>query len=211
MTLSFNDVLNRPRQCSADWLIIQAKDLGLVAKDSKNSTALIFACLETRNAIEQLWFEILMLIHSGSMSREMFERCRRRKDGFYAEIRETEPEYRKLFIFTSLVMKQDRKAPTRGIPWDLGKLKKAWQKLSGYCHAQAHPAATIENEDWFESGLLLVNDTYNYFEISMSNGSTALIQPERMTGNTRDIWEDFRIDKITEEQVATRLILIQPL
>lgn len=209
--LTLEQILSRPRKCEADWLVVQARDLALIAEPSNNASVLIFACLEARNAIEQLWFEILMVIYSGSIEFDLFEKCRRRRDGFLAQINDAEPQYRKLSRFTHLVMNQERRAPVRAIAWDLGRLKKLWQKLSNYCHAQAHSEATIDDEKWIASGFSLVHATYDYFEASMTGGATALLKPKNMKHNAYLIWEDFRDDKISEDQVKIRLKLTQPL
>jgi len=204
-------ILLRERKCDSSWLMIQANDLAVQAKETQNSSILVFGCLEARNAIEQLWFEILMLIHSGSMSRELFDQCRRRRDGFLAAIGEAEPRYRQLSRFTALCMQLDSKSPCEGIAWDLGRLKKLWHAHSGYCHAQAHPTATLSDPKWFSDGLSLIEESYDYFREKMSAGASALLKPESMTPEASIVWEDFVAERITEEQTLIRLQIVQRL
>lgn len=204
------EVICRPRQCEADWLVVQAYDLALLAKEGFNSTLLIFACLEARNAIEQLWFELLMVIHEGEMSCVLFDKCRRRRDGYLASIKESEPLYRKLSSFTAIAINLDSHAPFEGIAWDLKRLKRIWQSLSNYCHAQAHPAATLNDHDWVSMAYALVEELYEYLHHEMSQGATALLKPANMTPEARLVWEDFCSDKISEEQARFQLRVIQP-
>ena len=211
MSATLEEILLRPRQCAADWLVIHSRDLAAAAKQSGSATLLVFACLEARNAIEQLWFELLMLIHGGAMDRELFEKCRRRRDGFLAAIGEAEPRYRRLSRFTAVAMNLDSHAPCEGIAWDLGRLKRLWQSLSNYCHAQAHPAATLSDPEWIATGYALIDEVFAYFEQEMSGGATAMLRPDDMTPEARMIWEDFAAKRIDEEQVRIRLRIVQPL
>ena len=66
-------LLLRPRGCAADWLVIHARDLAAIAEHRASSNLSIFACLEARNAIEQLWFEILVVLRSGEITLEFVE------------------------------------------------------------------------------------------------------------------------------------------
>jgi hypothetical protein len=62
--------------------------------------------------------------------------------------------------------------------------------LSNYCHAQAHPAATLSDPAWISSGHALIDELYAYFEQEMSGGATAMLWPDNMTPEARMIWED---------------------
>lgn len=205
------DILCRPRICAADWLVIQARDLAAFAQETTNPTLLVFSCLEARNAIEQLWSELLIVIYGGSVDRKFFEKCRRRRDGFLAAIKEAAPRYRQLSRFTAICLQLDSQAPCDGIAWDLDRLKRLWHSLSSYCHAQAHPAATLNCQEWFSRGLALVHEVFAYFEQEMSRGATAVLPPENMTPEARMIWEEFADGRITDDQARIRLRLVQPL
>jgi hypothetical protein len=204
------DTLCRKRICEADWLILQAREIAELARQTTNPTLLVFSCLEARNAIEQLWFELLMVIYGGSMERDIFNKCRKRRDGFLAAIHEAEPQYRLLAQFTALCIKLDAKATFKVIIWDLKRLKKLWQSLSSYCHAQASPIETLDDHNWFSEGLYLIEETFDYFRSQMSEGATTLLSPDRMISEARMIWEDFSAHRINEEQVLIRLKIVQP-
>ncbi|MGH7799005.1 MAG: hypothetical protein ACREOW_00040 [Thermodesulfobacteriota bacterium] len=113
--------------------------------------------------------------------------------------------------FTALCMHLDANAPTEIITWDLGRLKKLWHSLSEYCHAQAHPAVTLDDPTWFSQGLSLVEEVFSYFKSEMSNRTTGIMSPDKMTAQAHMIWNDFAEERITEEQALIRLRLIQPL
>jgi hypothetical protein len=204
------NTLCRERKCEADWLILQARDIAELARQTTNPSLLVFSCLEARNAIEQLWFELLMVIFGGSMERDLFDKCRKRRDGFLAAIHEAEPQYRLLAQFTALCIKLDVKATFKGIIWDLKRLKKLWQSLSGYCHAQASPIETLDDLNWFSEGQSLIEETFDYFRSQMTDGATTLLSADRMIPEARMIWEDFSTLRINEEQALIRLRIIQP-
>ena len=200
-----NSLLLEPRQCRSDWLILQAKKLSDAAKQTNSTTLMIFSCLETRNAIEQLWFEILLIVHGEGLTEEYFLKCRKRRDGYLAAINEAAPQYRKLSAFSALVLAADNKAPYRGIAWDLAKLKKYWQQLGDYCHAQGHSKVTLDSPEWMSKGVNLVDNTFNYFHSQMSGGATVIMHPENMSLHTHRIWEDYLSNAIDDAQVLIRL------
>jgi hypothetical protein len=204
------EVLLRQRSCAADWLVIHARDLAALAERRTSSNLLIFACVEARNAIEQLWFEILVVLRSGEITLKFVERIRRRRDGFLAAIREAEPNYRKLARFSMLCMRLDSQRPVDIIPWDLRRLKKWWHALSEHCHAQAEPMTTLSNPIWFTEGLGLVREVFGYFREQMSQGATGIMRVGAMIPVVKDIWEDFVADKIDVERVLIRLQIVRP-
>lgn len=209
--LPVTTVLGRPRRCDCGWLAIQCHDLALIAEHEKNANLMIYACLEARNAIEQLWFEIYILLKGGSMAKDEFEQLQKRKDGWAAAIKELEPQYRKMTQFAAIIMKLDRRAPCGIVVWDFKKLRNIWHRLSSYCHAQGHLQPTMGNQDWVANGLALVHDVFDYFSTQLHGATNGLIRPENMTPNARMVWNDFVSDMIDEEQVEIRLRLVAPL
>lgn len=207
--MNVSEIIARPRKCAGDWLVIQAHDLAVSAEQQRNANLLIFSSLEARNAIEQLWADLLAIVHSGNVTKELFDKCRRQRDGFLAEIHRVEPQIYKLSRFSALCLRVDRNFPFRPIVWNLSKLKKWWHELSRYCHAQAAAADTLDDSVWFANGLSLVNEVYSYFRKEMSGGATALMRRENMKPKTRVIWEDFAAGRIDEEQVTIRLRLVE--
>lgn len=204
------EVLLQQRTCAADWLVIHARDLAALAERRTNSNLLIFACVEARNAIEQLWFEILVVLRKGKVTLEFVEEIRHRRDGFLAAIREAEPNYRKLVRFSMLCMRLDSLRPVDIIPWDLGQLKKWWHELSGYCHTQAEAVSTLQNPKWFVEGVRLIHRVFEYFRDHMSQGATGILRVDSMDAVARNIWDDFVADRINEEQAFIRLKIVQP-
>jgi hypothetical protein len=203
-------LLLQERMCSSDWLVIRGHNLALLANDLENNNLLILAALETRNAIEQLWFDILLVLHRGSIELDFVEGIRRRRDGFLGAIRQAAPEYRKLVRFSSMCMHLDSRKPVEIIAWDLRRLKKWWQRLSSYCHAQAEPINTLNNCAWRLAAIELIGEVFNYFKLEMTRGATGIMRIDDMKPNTRVIWDDFVAGAIDEEQALIRLQIVNP-
>jgi hypothetical protein len=135
---TLNDILTRERHWQPDWLILQAESLCRFAKEHNSPTALIYAALEARNAIEQLFFTIIWLCR-GSVDDQTLAQCKK-SDGLGQVLKRTEPDYRKMIQFAKICLSLERNAPNI-IEWDFKVLKRFWSALSDYCHFQ-HPEHT---------------------------------------------------------------------
>lgn len=204
MSISLSQILLQPRQTTSDWLIVQSKHLSDLGKLQSAHSLLIYGALEARNAIEQIYFEILKLVHDGEMTIEFYEKCRKSRSGYLEAIAKAEPKYRKIFMFSSAVLEVEN-APFKGIIWNIKTLKNFWNALSDYCHTQGSVEQTLNSQEWVETGYKLIDETYIYFEKNMKGGATALLKPSKMTPEGREIWERFDRDEIDENGVKDEL------
>ena len=205
MPNSLSRLLTQPRQCSSDWLVIRAKQLADAGRRYSAHNLLIYGALEARNAIEQIWFEILSLVHEGEMTVDYFLKCRKTSDGFLAAIQRAEPRYRKIFTFTKLALEIDTTAQFRGIVWDLRILKRQWHDLSDYCHTQGAASPTLDSKEWVDKGYRLIDETHEYFRKQMTGGATALLKPSAMTPSARAVWERYEQGELSEVAVSEAL------
>lgn len=208
MPHSLSRILIQPRHCSSDWLIAQARDLAEASRRYAASNLLIYGALEARNAIEQLYFEILLLLYDGQVPRHLFQDWRRRGNGFRNEIKRVEPHYRQLARFTQIALHLDSQSPFTAVAWDFATLTRLWHALSDYCHAQGHPVPTLDSTDWMSRGYGLVVETYEYFRQNMTGGVTALLKPSDMSPEARAVWERYRDNRITESQMREELMQV---
>ena len=95
-----DEILTRDRQWQPDWLILQAECLSCFAKERNSPSALVYAALETRNAIEQLIFTIISLCR-GTVDDQTLAECRG-ADGLGRVLRRTQPDYRKMIRFAKI-------------------------------------------------------------------------------------------------------------
>ena len=73
------------RDVTADWHVMQSRRLIDVAFSRGSSTALVYAALEARNALERLVFEMSVLATGGSLRQTNLALCRKRmaSSGFW--------------------------------------------------------------------------------------------------------------------------------
>jgi hypothetical protein len=210
VTIDISELLRRPRQCAAHWLISQARGLILAAGREHNSNLLVAGCLEARNAIEQQWFDILCVLRRGEMTREVLEEARRGRGGVLAAIHKAERHYGKLVRFSMLCMRLDSFRPIDIIPWNISQMTNWWHALSAYCHAQFEPRTTLEDSTWFAEGIRLVQEVFDYFQNEISQGTTGILRVTDMNDAARLAWDDFVAGNINEEQAFTRLKIVRP-
>ncbi|WP_367873495.1 hypothetical protein [Luteolibacter sp. Populi] len=146
---SIGRLMLEPRKCDAAWLINRANQVAEIASVTESANLLVVSCVETRNAIEQLWFEIYVLLKGGALAEGEFEKCRRQSDGFLKAIKTVTPSYRKLVYFSAICCELSPGTP-RTIPWDLKILKRTWSEVSNYCHAQASPDSRLRTPSGFQ-------------------------------------------------------------
>lgn len=206
-----NDLLTRKRECDSSWLILQAESLCRFAKENGSCTALVYAALETRNAIEQLFFALAYLCRPASgFSRKDREECKK-KGGVFRVFAKFAPDYQRRVEFTQLCLSLEPGAP-RVIAWDTKRLEKYCGKVSQFCHFQGVPTETTEADfnAWLAKGIALVEEIFDYFESEMSRANSGIFRLETMPPEVKATWEDFKSGRIDSSNLKTRLKLMQP-
>lgn len=203
--------LERKRECDSSWLILQAESLCRFAKESGSCTALVYAALETRNAIEQLFFDLIYLCRpTGGLTRRDKEECKK-KGGVFRVFARFAPDYQKRVQFTQSCLSLEHGAP-RLIAWDTKKLEKYFGKVSQFCHFQGVSSETTESDfsAWLAKGIALVDEVFGYFESEMCRAYSGVLRPETMQPEVKSAWEAFRNGKIDLSSLRTRLQIMQP-
>jgi len=203
--------LERKRECDSSWLILQAESLCRFAKENGSCTALVYAALETRNAIEQLFFELIYLCRpAGGLTRKDKEECKK-KGGVFRVFARFVPDYQKRVQFTKSCLSLEGSAP-HVIAWDTKKLEKYFGKLSQFCHFQGISSETTESDFhvWLAKGIALLDEVSGYFESEMSGANSGVLCSETMQPEVRATWEAFRDGKIDLPSLETRLRIMQP-
>ncbi len=211
LRFEIKDILARKRECDSSWLILQAESLCRLAKENGNCSALVYAALETRNAIEQLFFDLAYLCRPASgFARKDWEACRK-KGGVFHVFARFGHDYQKRIEFTQLCLSLEHDSP-RVIAWDTKKLQKYWGKVSEFCHFQGISTETTEADFdvWLVKGIALVEEIFGYFESEMSRASSGVLRPETMQHEVKTAWEDFKCGRIDLSNLRTRLQIMQP-
>lgn len=177
---------------------------------NQHFTVLLYACIEGRMGIEHTIFEEVVLSTGTNLSRADYQRCLRSSQNLGKMLKQISPDYEKLQEFTQAVS-----AVTPGTPpiifWSLKQLQIAWGKLSEYVHWFGAQNETTDDPRWLvqvhQNVLAIMEPIWK----KLLSGENAIMHPDGMKPNTREIWEDFRSGKISIESVRSRLEIIRPM
>jgi len=209
-TSPMNELLLKPRQVTTGWLVVQSESLLKIAEEKSSHTALIYAALEARNALERVVFELIVVACGAHPPEAIVEHCRR-KDGVFQALGKVIPHYRLHLEFTNLVLEVDD-APFRCAQLDIKRCKRLWSELAQYCHFIADPKKTIDAEmqTWLAAGVAIVKEADAYLRTTLTRGQLSILPTQNMPPETKEIFEKFVIGKISKSQARRSLELLTP-
>ena len=147
------------------------------------------------------------------LSQDDYERILKNRMKFEKLIQELSPDYEKLQQFTGAVLELSRME--NDIPelvfWRPGELMKNWGKLSKYLHWFGAKTQTTDNSDWVDEYQNNIRNILLPIWERMSSGPPGLLHPDNMESHVRNIWVDFRDEKIDIGSAKKRLDLIRPI
>lgn len=173
------------------------------AKRTTSVIALQYAALETRQAIEQLLFEELVMSVGGQLDRTEYEKCKGNSTKLAKIIRRLSPNYQRLVAFTRTIISLIPNSPPL-VEWEHTTLLKHWGIISAYLHWPGERKETFESPQWFVKGLQTVEDAATYLWTKKTAGYSGVMMPENMETEIRQIWEDFESGKIDLDSAQRR-------
>lgn len=179
------------------------------AKRTGSAITLQYAALETRQAIEQVLFEELVMSVGGQLDRKEYEKCKGSSTRLAKIIRKLSPDYQRLVTFTRTISSLIPGSPTI-IEWDHKTLLRYWGSVSTYLHWAGEAKETFESPQWFITGLETVQNAATYLWEKLKGGYSGVMLPEKMQPEIQQIWEDFKSDKIDLESVRGRALIALP-
>lgn len=177
------------------------------AKTHRNISALEYAALETRLAIEQLLFEQLIVGVGTELEAHEYKKCCGNAKKLNEIIAKLIPRYKLLLAFTKAM------APA-GIPiteWDNQALIQHSGKVSSYLHWSGGLDVTVQSEQWYTNGISTVEAAANYIWSGLTTGNTGVMAIERLEPEMRELWELYANDEITIESAVKRAESLEPL
>ncbi len=203
------DPLFLNRNVTTEWHLEQAKRLHRMALEEASSTALVYAALEARNAIERLVFEMSVLATGGQFTDEQL-RMTRRQHGMYQLLVSAMEDYRKHIEFQNLLLRASRDTLQFPIP-DIRRCKRLTTELSDYCHCQLDGSETVENSSghWFIKGISLVEDACDFLE-ELIRGPLGSVHVASMPPEVKQAYDSFLAGGSDESSILTRLQLMLP-
>jgi hypothetical protein len=171
-----------------------------IAKRTGNVCALQYAAHDTRQAIEQLLFEEIVLSVGTALDREEYEKCRGNSTQLHKILQRLNPGYTQLALFTQAIVSMEPQLPSL-ITWDHKVLVKHWGKVSRYLHWAGEPAETVECHGWVTQGIVAVEAAATHIWDNNRAGFTGILTPESMQPEIQDCWERFRSGDIDLDAV----------
>ncbi|MGH8551305.1 MAG: hypothetical protein ACRERU_22400 [Methylococcales bacterium] len=179
------------------------------AKRTGHFAAFHYACIDARLAIEHLIFEKLFITAGEALDRAAYQRCLKNPRKLDKLLRSIVPDYERLQEFTAIVASLLPDLP-RVSQWNIRDLRKLWGRLSQYLHWSGAYPETVENQSWQSNAIQDVATIINASWQNIRLGSSGSIRPESMAPTVRQIWEEFRAEKIDSESARIRLELVRP-
>jgi len=172
-----------------------------ITKKSSNNCALGYAAYETRQAIECILFEAVILSVGTKLSRDEYQKCKGSSTKLHKIVNRLNPDYEKMVQFTRAVMLTDPEAPLI-LAWDHKRLLRYWGEMSKYLHWAGEPKETSESPEWLEAGVVAVGNAAEYIWGNKTNGYSGIMMPDKMEADIHSLWERFRNGEIDLETVT---------
>lgn len=177
------------------------------AKSSGSISALEYAALETRLAIEQLLFEQLIVGVGSELEKSDYKKCSGNAKKLNEIIERLIPKYDRLIEFTRAM------APA-GMPitkWDNRALINYSGKVSAYLHWSGGLDVTVQSKCWLQSGISQVEEAAGYIWKGLTTGNTAVIAIDKLEPELKELWELYLRDEISLEAAARRVAILEPI
>ena len=198
-----NNIFIIKRKVTSKWHIEQAERLLQIATNRKSSSALIYAALEARNAIERFVFEMSVLA-TGSCFADYQLRMAQKKDGIFELLKQAMENYRKHIEFTNLILNMSNANFQVSIP-NLKTFKQHRTSLSEYCHCQLSPTITIDEPEskWFKKGIGTIEKTI-YYITDQFNKTLGAISRNSMPDEVRDLFDQYIKNKVNDQSAKLK-------
>ncbi|MDU4251929.1 hypothetical protein [Pseudomonas sp.] len=176
------------------------------AKSNNNVSALEYAALEARLAIEQLLFEQIIISVGTELDKSNYKKCSGNAKDLSRMIEKLTPHYEKLIDFTKAMAPTDFPITQ----WDNRALVKYHGKISNYLHWSGGLDVTVKSEKWLKCGISKVESAIGYVWHGLTTGNTGIMPIEKLEPEFQELWLLFLNDKITITEVVQKAAEIEP-
>lgn len=184
--------------------MVQAATLFSEGMRRKRGSLIIYAALELRLAIEQLFFTIIA-IGQGELNPETLVKLRK-KDKLFRFLEEVSPKYSLRCRFANVL------SPFLEFPqiaeWDVRSLRRYYTELSEMCHSQLIIRDFEDDPLEWNKRIALLKEVYQFLETGMKKG-TGVLKLQDKNPVLADLWEKFSNGQIDAEELRNRLAIIR--
>lgn len=137
------------------------------------------------------------------------KKCLGNSTKLYAIINRLVPEREKLAQFNQAVFSVGSIQIPLAV-WDHKLLMKYWGKLSKYLHWAGAIDKTVEDVLWVEAGIAATEEACSYILGNLTQKESGGMIPDEMHPEIRRLWEIFRENRISTEEVKISSQLLEP-
>ncbi len=211
--MRIDEIINGQRKVCTDYHLMVAFSWKEYGRNKLLPSPLVYSAFEYRCAIERVIMELYIIMQHEMTDIEDLGKYEKISD-LIKKVHELGGGSKGLLyrvlkfnsIVSEFVMIQGK---TLSRP-DLGKLHKLWQKLSKYCHRQAKPIDSWDSKDWVTKGYKLLDEVHSYLHVILIEHLFGAMPEIGMPLEVIEAKRDFVQEKINEEGLRRRLILMEP-
>lgn len=187
----------------------QARRLIDLALSDGSVTALVYAALEARNAIERFVFEMSVVATGGSLTQEHLLTAQK-KDGGFELLNQAFNNYRRHIEFQNICMEVAGHPICFAVP-DIRRCKRLRTDLNPYCHCQLDPKTTVRDNkgSWFVSGVAIVQEACDFLD-GLLRQPQGVLAPSTMPAEVKDVFDAFLAKSIDVASAKMSFLLLQP-
>ncbi len=204
---SSNDILTINNYFESSGRAFKAISWLDYAKRSNNISALEYSALETRLSIEQLLFEQLIVSIGTKFDNAHYKECTGSAKKLTSLINKLTPTYEKLVEFTQAMSS----SAVLISKWDNQLLIEYSGRVSQYLHWSGGLDETIQSENWFKTGVGVVEKAANYLWNGFTSGNTGVICLEKLEPEMFNLWELFSKDLISIHDAVYSAKILEPM
>jgi len=204
-----NQILANQLIDHSSWHFFQAISWLDFAKRTQKPSALHYAAFELRYGIEYLLFELLVLSNRNLTEKE-YRKCVGDPHRMKKMLESSEVSYGTLVEFSRILLDLDRDAPKLRF-WNLEDLFKYWGTASELLHFVGAHTRTYSDDGWFVRSLARLESVLHpIWTASTTTLGFGLLSRDTMEPEVRQAWEEFSAGTLNEDDLKTRMRIIQP-
>jgi hypothetical protein len=207
--MNIDRLLQEARQVTSEWHVEQASEMLKYAQENASQSALVYASLEVRMALERFVFEMSIFAGGGAFAPEEL-RLASRKGGVFDLLSRKIKDYRRHLEFCNLVLDVNHLPVRIPIP-DLRRFKRLFTDISEYCHFQIDPAETVYNpqQRWFLKGITTVRDAIEMLTELLQNQRGAMPR-DAMAPEVSELLDRYMADECDLQTARLHLETMSP-
>jgi hypothetical protein len=180
------------------------------AKRTRNVCALHYAAHDTRQSIEHLFFETVVLSVGTKLDREEYKKCKGNSTNLHKIVNRLNPSYERLAAFTQVVLSTDPQAPSI-LTSDHKYLLKSMGTISTYLHWAGEPKEAVASEVWLTDGIKQVEEVALHIWEKKTKSNSGIMMPDGMAPEIRSLWERYSAGEMDLDAVRRTADIAHPI